>query len=103
METWLCAGWVLNSNGDMGVCWVGVVQQWKHECVLGGVEQLWKHGCAWVGAEQQWGHGCLLGGCWAAMEKWVCAGWVLNSNGGMGVCWVGAEQQWRHECVLGGC
>ena len=46
----MCAGWVLSSNGDMGVCWVGVVQQWKHECVLGGVEQLWKHEC-------------VLGGC----------------------------------------
>ena len=27
METWLCAGWVLSSSGDMGVCWAGVDQQ----------------------------------------------------------------------------
>ena len=64
METWVCAGWVLISNGDMGVCLLGVDQQWKH--------------------------GCALVGCWPAMETWVCAGWVLASNGDMGVCLLGA-------------
>ena len=75
-ETWVCAGWVLISNGDMDVCWVGV--------------------------DQQWGHGCVLDGCCSAVETWVCVGWVLISNGDMGVCWVGAKQHWRHGCVLGG-
>ena len=27
METWLCAGWVLSSSGDMALCWAGVDQQ----------------------------------------------------------------------------
>jgi len=45
METWVCIGWVLGTNGDMGMCWVGVGQQSRH-------------GCAW-------------GGCWAAIKTWM--------------------------------
>ena len=66
MEIWVCAGWVLISNGDMGVCWGGVGQQWRHECVLGR--------------------------CRYAMETWVFVVWMLISHGD-GVCWVGADQQ----------
>ena len=32
----VCVGWVLISNGDMGACWLGAHQQWKHGCVLLG-------------------------------------------------------------------
>ena len=77
METWVCAGWVLASNGNTGVCWLGAGQQWRH--------------------------GCVLVGCWPAMETWVCAGWVLASNGDMVVCLLVVDQQWRHGCVLVGC
>ena len=58
METWVCAGWVLSSNGHMDVCWVGVEQQWRHGCVLASkghigmclfvVDQQWRHGCVFV-------------------------------------------------------
>ena len=45
IETRVCIGWVLGSNQDMGVCWVGVGQQSRH--------------------------GCALGGCWAAIKTWM--------------------------------
>jgi len=69
----------------------------------------------------------VAGGCWPSMElplsrvldehtdmagSWVdigqqmrhvCSGWVLISNGDMGVCLLGAGQQRRHGCVLDGC
>ena len=32
----VCVGWVLISNEDMGVCWVGADQQRRHGCVWGG-------------------------------------------------------------------
>ena len=31
METWVCAGFLLISNGEMGACWVGVGQQLINE------------------------------------------------------------------------
>ena len=75
METWVCAGWVLASNGDMGACWLGAGRQWKH--------------------------GCVLVGCWPAMETWVCAGWVLTSNRDMGVWLLVADQQGTHGARAG--
>ena len=103
METWVCAGLVLASNGDMGACWVFADQQWGHGCVCWVcADQQRKHGCVcWVVADYQWRHGHMLGGCRSAIETWVCAGWVWVSNGGIGVCWVVAEQQCVHAgCVL---
>ena len=47
MDTWVLAGWVLPNNGDAGVCWP------KMETLL----------FCWVGAGQQWRHRCALGGC----------------------------------------
>ena len=38
------------------------------------------------GEAQQWPWWALVGACWPEMETWVCAGWVLASNGDMGVC-----------------
>ena len=35
METRAHAVWVLDSHGDMGACWVGAGQQWRHGRVLG--------------------------------------------------------------------
>ena len=87
----------------------------------------------WVLAGQKWRHGCLLGGCWPAMETWVC--WVgadqpwrwnvccvsADHHWTWSVHWVGADQPWRwsvrcvgadcsavgaiwrHGCVLAGC
>ena len=78
-------GWVLRSNGDVGVSWVGAAQQWRHG-LLGGVEQ-------------QWRHGRVLGRCWSEMETRVRAAWVLIINGDMGACWAGLDHQWRHGCV----
>ncbi len=34
------------------------------------------------------------------METWVCACWLLISNGNMGVFLLVAEKQWKHGCVL---
>ena len=39
----MCARWVLVSNGDMGVCWIGVGEEWR-----------WN--VRWVNANQQWRH-----------------------------------------------
>ena len=33
METWVCAGWVLSSNGDMVVGWPAV-ETWVSACLL---------------------------------------------------------------------
>ena len=74
MEAWVCAGLVLASNGDMGVCLFGAGQKWRR--------------------------GCVLAGCSSAVETRVCACWVVASNGDMGVCLLGADQQWKHGCVL---
>ena len=63
---------LLSSNGDMGACWVGAEQQWRHGCVRASNGDM---GACWMGAEQQWRHGC-----------------VLASHGDMGVWLVGAEQ-----------
>ncbi len=131
METWVCAGWVLASNGDMGACWLDAGQQWKRGCVPAGNRDM---GACCMGVGHQWRHWCLLGACWPAREAWARAGWglnstgimgelwrhgsllvgcwtavatwalvgrVVNSNGNMGVCWLGAGQQWRHGCVQG--
>ncbi len=38
-----------------------------------------------------------MGVCWPAMETWVCAGWLLTSNGDMGVWLLVADKQWTHE------
>ena len=46
METWVRAGWVLASNGDMGVCWLGAGQQWRHGCVLASNGDM---GVCWLG------------------------------------------------------
>ena len=63
METWVCVGLVMRSNGDTG-------------CVLGGCfEALEIWDVCGVVAEQQWKHA-------------VCAGWLLSSNGDM-VCVLG--------------
>ncbi len=72
LQTWPLAGWILASNGDIGVCWVGAGQQLRH------------------------GH--VLGGCLAAIKTWVCVGWVLGSNQDVGVRWVGVEQPSGHGC-----
>ena len=73
---------MLARNGDMGVRWVGAGEQWRHGCVLATDGDMCVHS---VGAGGQWNHGCVLGGCWQAMETWVCAGLVLVRNGD-GVC-----------------
>ena len=80
----VCVGWVLISHGD-GVCVVRVLTAAR-------LRQYGDMGVCWLGAHQQWRHGRVLAGCSSAMETWVCACWVLTSNGDMGVCWVGAEQ-----------
>ena len=36
VATWVYAGRLLISDGDVGVCWVGVDQQRRRERVLGG-------------------------------------------------------------------
>ena len=79
METWVCAGFVLISNGDMGVSWVCADQQWRHGWVLGlcgsKLETWVCVGAAmetWVGAGQK-------------MKTLVCVGWLLTSNGDMDV------------------
>ena len=73
----MCAGWLLASNGDMGRCWLGADQQWRHGvCLLGAGKQ---------------------------MKTWVCAGLVLVNNGDMNACLLAADQQWRHERVFGVC
>ena len=56
----MCAGWVLISNGDMGVCWVGAKQQRRHGCVGWVLISNGDMGVCWVGAKQQWRHGCVL-------------------------------------------
>ena len=45
METWVCAGRVLASNGDMGVCWVGAAQLRGHGRVLISYGNM--DACAW--------------------------------------------------------
>ena len=37
-ETWVCIGWVLGSNQDMGVRWVGVGQPSRHGCLFSTIE-----------------------------------------------------------------
>ena len=62
METWVCAGWVLCSNGNMNVCW-GVLSSYGNMGVLGwALSSNGDMGVCCVEAEQQWTHGCLLGG-----------------------------------------
>ena len=78
----VCVGWVLISHGN-GVCVVWVLT----------AARLRQHGDMGVCV-------CVLVGCSSAMETWARAGWVLVSNGNMGVCLLGADQQWRHGCVL---
>ena len=35
METWVLVGCMLASNGDMGACWVGADQPWRwNVCVV---------------------------------------------------------------------
>ena len=111
-----CVRWrhgrVLASNGDMGVCWVGADQKWRWRVCLVGADQQWRWNACWVGNDhpwrcnaccvgadcsQHWRHGCVLVGCSSTMETWVCASWVLTSNGDMGVCLFVAEQQRTHE------
>ena len=52
METWVCAGWVLANNGDMGVRW----PDW----MLAGNGNM---GVCLLVVDQQWRHGCVLAGC----------------------------------------
>ena len=75
METWMRAGWVLTSNGHVGVV-----------------------ACSSL-AEQQWRHGCVVVGCWSATDTRVCAGWVLISYRHIGACLLYADQQWRQVCA----
>ena len=72
--------------------WVGADQPWRWSVRCVGAD------CSAV--EAIWRHGCVLAGCSSAMETWARAGWVLVSNGDMGVRLLGADQQWRHGCVL---
>ena len=72
------AGWVLTSNGHVGVV-----------------------ACSLV-AEQQWRHGCVVVGCWSATDAWVCAGWVLVSFDTL-VCACCLLSSNGDRCVLGGC
>ena len=72
METWVCVGWVLTSNGDMGVCWVGAESAMETWVCVG-----------WLREREE---RCVLSGCRSRMEAWVRAGWVLISNGDMGAC-----------------
>ena len=69
------AGWVLTSNGHVGVV-----------------------ACSSV-AEQQWRHGCVVVGCWSATDTRVYAGWVLISYRHIGVCLLFADQHRRHVCA----
>ncbi len=114
METWVLAEWVLASNGDIGtldravqpwrwnVCCVGADHHWRWSVHWVGADQPWRWSVRCVGAdcsadEAIWRPGCVLAGCSSAMETWVCACWLLTSNGDMGVCLFVAEQQQTHE------
>ena len=66
---------MLSGHGDMGVCWLDAGQQWSHGRALASNEYI----------------------------AFVCADWVLASNGNMCVCLFVVDQHWRHVCVLAGC
>ena len=83
-------GCLLARDGDMGACWVGVGQQWRHWCVLARNGDM---GACWVGVAQQWRHECVG---WELIihGDGVCIVWVLISHGD-GMCVVGADHHWR--------
>ena len=49
----MCAGWLLTSNGDIGVCCLVVDQQWGDGSVC----------VCLLFADHPWTHGCVLVGC----------------------------------------
>ena len=87
----VCVGWVLISHGD-GVCVVWVLTAAR-------LRQHGDMGACWLGVHQRWKHGCVLVGWWPATETWVCACWVVTSNGNMGLCLFVAKQHRTHEIV----
>ena len=69
MKTWLLVGRMRRISGNMGVCWVGADQQWRHGCVCVCVATLVLAGACSPGMEtivqlmfvcQTWSHRWLL-------------------------------------------